>query len=346
MSLAIIGLLVILAAVLVMPFTVKQVEEQLEIFLFIMGVAAVTITSQWDKRLFLEGVTEPLKITAAVFIAGILFKLAQKYIAKKINLFLSAAGPRLFIFAVVAGLGFLSSIITAIIAALVLVEIISHIKLDKKTETTVVVMACLSIGLGAVLTPVGEPLATIVIAKLKGEPYHAGFWFLAFNLWTYIVPGVFAVALAAVFAVPKAHKAAHGLTEDRRETFADITVRTVKVYFFVMALIFLGQGFKPLIDAYISKISYLALYWINITSAILDNATLTAAEIGPSMTLKQINAALLGLLISGGMLIPGNIPNIISAGKLKIKSRDWAAIGVPAGFVMMIIYFVVILLVK
>ena len=113
-----------------------------------------------------------------------------------------------------------------------------------------------------------------------------------------------------------------------------------------MALIFLGQGFKPLIDMYISKIPSAALYWINITSAILDNATLTAAEIGPSMSLNQINSALLGLLIAGGMLIPGNIPNIISAGKLKIKSRNWAAIGVPAGFAVMLIYFVVILFMK
>ena len=134
--------------------------------------------------------------------------------------------------------------------------------------------------------------------------------------------------------------------QSRRETYKDIIIRTVKVYFFVMALIFLGQGFKPLIDMYISKIPSAALYWINITSAILDNATLTAAEIGPSMSLNQINSALLGLLIAGGMLIPGNIPNIISAGKLKIKSRDWAAIGVPAGFAVMLIYFVVILFMK
>ena len=46
-------------------------------------------------------------------------------------------------------------------------------------------------------------------------------------------------------------------------------------------------------------------------SAILDNATLAAAEIGPALTESQIKSALMGLLISGGMLIPGNIPNII-----------------------------------
>ena len=51
-------------------------------------------------------------------------------------------------------------------------------------------------------------------------------------------------------------------------------------------------------------------------SAILDNATLAAAEIGPVLSEFQIKSILMGLLISGGMLIPGNIPNIISASKL------------------------------
>jgi len=40
------------------------------------------------------------------------------------------------------------------------------------------------------------------------------------------------------------------------------------------------------------------------------------------------------------MLIPGNIPNIISAGKLGITSSEWAKLGVPMGLVMMGIYFV------
>ena len=79
---------------------------------------------------------------------------------------------------------------------------------------------------------------------------------------------------------------------------------------------------------------------MNMISAILDNATLTAAEISKAMTQKQINAALYGLLISGGMLIPGNIPNIISAGKLGISSKEWAKLGVPLGLVLMLIYFI------
>ena len=42
------------------------------------------------------------------------------------------------------------------------------------------------------------------------------------------------------------------------------------------------------------------------------------------------------------MLIPGNIPNIISAGKLGITSKEWARLGLPLGFVSMVIYYVIL----
>jgi predicted cation transporter len=123
--------------------------------------------------------------------------------------------------------------------------------------------------------------------------------------------------------------------EEKEETLSEVFVRAAKVYVFVMALIFLGAGFKPLIDAYLTKMSSQALFWINMVSAVLDNATLAAAEIGPSLTEAQIKSALLGLLISGGMLIPGNIPNIIAAHALHIKSTEWARLGVPLGLIIM-----------
>ena len=56
------------------------------------------------------------------------------------------------------------------------------------------------------------------------------------------------------------------------------------------------------------------------------------------MTDRQVKFALMSLLISGGMLIPGNIPNIISASKLDIKSGEWAP---PCfgGALMLLFYF-------
>jgi len=120
-------------------------------------------------------------------------------------------------------------------------------------------------------------------------------------------------------------------------------MRAVKVYVFIAALILLGEGMKPLMIWYLDKISPWGLYWINTLSAVLDNATLTAVEIGPTMALSQIISATMALLIAGGMLIPGNIPNIVAAGRLKINMKEWARIGIPMGVVIMLTYFVALI---
>ncbi len=340
------GLLVILALVLFAPFLVKKVEEELEIFLFIMGCIAVTITSQWRMQLVGEALIEPLKITLAVFIAGFLFRAFQKPIAHKVSKIADAVGVKIFAFLMIVSLGLLSSVITAIIAALVLVEIVTCLALSRKNEITLVILACFSIGLGAALTPIGEPLSTIVVAKLKGDPYQAHFFFLFRLLWQYIIPGVMLFGLLGMILMPSKREQRKCAGIEKTEGLKDIFLRTAKVYLFVMALVFLGRGFKPLIDAYISKMPYAGLYWLNMISAIVDNATLAAAEIGPSMGLLQIKSSLMGLLLAGGMLIPGNIPNIISAGKLKIKSSEWALFGVPLGLVVMAVCFFLLMLAR
>ncbi len=75
-------------------------------------------------------------------------------------------------------------------------------------------------------------------------------------------------------------------------------------------------------------------------SAALDNATLVAVEMH-HMPIERAREILLSLLIAGGMLIPGNIPNIVSAGALRIGSLEWARRGLPLGLVMLGIYFAI-----
>jgi predicted cation transporter len=91
----------------------------------------------------------------------------------------------------------------------------------------------------------------------------------------------------------------------------------------------------------VGKMSNDLLFWANTVSAALDNATLVALEVH-RMTLPRAREAILALLVSGGILIPGNIPNIISAGALRIGSVEWAKIGVPMGLILLGIYFAVI----
>ncbi|MBC7341564.1 MAG: DUF1646 family protein [Clostridia bacterium] len=338
----IIGLSVILVLVLVLPFVVKQVEHNLEPFLFLMGIAATIVSGVLSTHLAAEILQNHLMymITGAVLIAGLLFKAFQKRIKSIITSVLKVIPLRVFVFLLVVILGLFSSIITAIIASLVLVEIINNLPLDRRSKISLDVIACFAIGLGAALTPVGEPLSTIVVSKLHGD-----FWLLMREVGEFIIPGVIVFGVVGAYLVGGHGTGAVSLTEEQEEeTYSGVIIRAIKVFVFVMALELLGAGFKPLIDAYVIHLDSRILYWINMISAILDNATLAAAEISPAMTSMQVEAILVGLLISGGMLIPGNIPNIISAGKLKITSRDWARLGVPIGLITLILYYCVIFL--
>ncbi len=336
------GLFGIFLLVLLCPFFIKKVEEQLEAFLFVMGVSAVTIANAWHMELVMEAIEEPIikGIVPAVLVAGLIFYYGRSYAQRIMDVLASKIPLKILVFLIVVILGLCASLITAIIAALVLVEVVSLLPLDRKTRINLTVVACFSIGLGAALTPVGEPLSTIAITKLQGPPYYAGFTFLLETVGMYIIPGIFAFGiLSSVVVGKKTTEKQTDMVAKGGDTLRDVGMRGAKVYLFVMALLLLGSGFKIIIDTYLIHIPSMILYWVNMSSAVLDNATLTAAEIGPSMEMSQIKAILMGLLVSGGMLIPGNIPNIISANKIGITSKEWAITGVPIGLVAMLIYF-------
>lgn len=330
--------LLILVVVLIGPFISHQIERNLEAFLFVMGMLSATASGVVSVHLIQDALRDPLLITVAVFISGVIFTWGRERFDRGIGRLLARVAPVAAAAAATAILGLASSAITAIIAALVLVEFITKLRLPRSDEVRVVVIACYSIGLGGALTPIGEPLSTIATAKLGKD-----FWYLGRLLATYIIPGI--LALSAWAAVRRGQRSASGGDLTRvgpAESYRDVTMRAARVYMFVMALTLLGEGFRPLIDRYVIGLDARLLYWINMISAILDNATLTAAEISPQMTEVQVRAILMGLLISGGMLIPGNIPNIIAAGKLGIRSREWAVVAVPIGAVLLIVYFVIL----
>lgn len=335
-----IGLIVILLLVLFLPFTVHVVEKNLEVFLFVMGILAATVSGVLDSSLFVKALEDPVKITMAVLAAGLLFKWFKTPLENGIKKMSRAIPFPIFAAAVVIVLGLISSIITAIIAALILVLIVSSINLSRKSEVRFVVLACFSIGLGAVLTPIGEPLSTIAISKL-GED----FFYLFELIGPEVISAVVIFGLIAAFLVKKDDSTDSLGNKQESESYREIIVRTVKIYLFVMGLTLLGAGFEPFINTYLIDMNPAVLYWINMISAVLDNATLAAAEVSPAMDEPTIQAILLGLIISGGMLIPGNIPNIIAAGKLGIQSKEWARFGLPIGLAAMVLYFVILFLI-
>ena len=334
----IIGLIVIFLLVLLLPLTLRIVEKNLELFLFTMGLLAATISGGMNGALFIKGAMDPIKITVAVFVAGLLFKWLHVPLEKLIRGVCRIVPFRAFMALSVILLGLISSLITAIIAALVLVQIFTVLRLERKYEIRLVVLACYSIGLGAALTPIGEPLSTIAISKL-GEDFFFLINLIGFEVLTALL--VLGFLAAILVKTPKMGEVVYS-RDGNTEGYEEILNRALKIYFFVMGLTFLGAGFQPLIHLFFLDLDPGFLYWINMISAILDNATLAAAEISPVMDHVTIRAILLGLLISGGMLIPGNIPNIIAAGKLKITSKEWARFGLPLGMVLMLIYFILL----
>jgi predicted cation transporter len=340
MSITIIILLsVIILLALFLPFTIHAVEKELEAFLLVLGILAVSITGLWNWHLVHEAFKEPVAISLAVLITGLLFRQFRKKIISFIGFLEKKIGLKPTIFCAVLFLALLSSVITAIIAALVLCEVTATLRLQRKDTIHVIVMGCFAIGMGAVLTPIGEPLSTIVTNKLSSPPHNAGFFYLLKLLWEFIIPGVLVFSALAV-RVKDAQIKEEVLLE--YEGIKDIAIRAAKVFLFVMALVFFGKGLTPLAEISIMKLPAWALYWANSISAILDNATLAAAEIVPAMSNKQIEFMLMGLIISGGFLIPGNIPNIICASKFKIKSKEWANAALPAGIAAMLAYFIIL----
>jgi len=360
--LADIGLFGILLVVLIGPFRSKRVEQNLEVFLLGCGVIALTIsgfatiegyTFGWTTDVVIEALTAPLVITTVfgvpvgivqiVLIFGLFLYFCFNVVQRAIVWTVAHTSIPVFIFFIIVILGLVSSLISAILAALVLVEMVCALPINRGDKISVTIVACFSIGLGAALTPLGEPLSTIATSLLSGPPYYAGFDFLFNLLGLYILPGIIALGIVGMIIYHRSGLSEEALAcELRRDTLAEVAIRAAKVYVFIVALIFLGEGFKPLIVQYVVSIPSVGLYWVNMISAVLDNATLASAEINPVLSELQIKSALMGLIIAGGMLVPGNIPNIISAGKIGITSKEWAKIGIPVGIVTMIIYFAVI----
>jgi len=347
----ILGSGIILLAILILPFMIKPVEHNLEMFLFIMGLLATAYNGILSVDLFKYIVENEMLylITGAVLFAGLLFKFTVIEIRLGVQSIIKKVSLPLFFFLLIVILGLISSIISAIIAALVLVEVIEALPIKRKYRIKLCIITCFSIGLGAALTPIGEPFATIVVSELNED-----FFYLTRTIGVYIVIGVIAMGFIGAIYVGKDAKIIR-ISETayiynkkglKNETYLSIIIRAIKIFIFIMALELLGAGFRPLIDIYIIPQNSILLYWINMLSAVLDNATLAAAEISPLMSEKQVTAILMAILVSGGMLIPGNIPNIISACKLDISSKEWAKLGIPVGLIFLIIYFVDIFIVK
>jgi predicted cation transporter len=326
----------ILVVLLFAPIILAPVERNLEACFFALGILAVTLAGLWGWQLALHATTEPIPITIAVIVAGSLFGLTRERLDRWLVRMRAAMPRSILTVLTIFTIGILSSVITAIIAALLLVEMASLLRLGPDKRDHVVIIGCFAIGFGSALTPLGGPLATLAASALR-LPFSG-----LFNLLIpYVLPGIVAMSILSGVVARGAYGDAVEVRVAVKENTSQAVVQGVKVFAFVAGLVLISEAYAPLARRYVTMLGADALFWANITSAALDNTTLVALEFH-DLDIARAREALISLLIAGGMLIPGNIPNIVSAGVLRIGSGVWARTGVPLGLLMLGIYFAVL----
>lgn len=338
-------LFAILLLILLLPVVSRRIERNLEILFLIMSILASIISGSFGYQTFSEALIAPLfiheipiGIFQIVLIAGIIF---TKYMPdiEKIMKNLEKRFGMPFIFALLIFLmGIGSGIISAIVASLIIAEVSRVFPIERKIKNFALVISAFSIGFGASLTPLGEPLSTILVLKLSGPPYYADFFFPFKILALYILPLIFVLSIISYYFLKRAgsYKVEEYL---KRPTYRDSLIRALKIYIFVFSLTLLGSSFTVIVEKYIIGLSPTLMYLFGASSSFLDNATVAAAIISPQMSVFQIKSFLISLLISGGFLIPGNVPNIVIAHTHNISFKEWAKLALPIGIPILIAMF-------
>ena len=326
----------VLVVVLLGPVFIEAIERNVELFFLLIGVLTAAVVGRFDAALVWAALSEPVSFTAAVLVFGAAFRFSRDYLDRLLGRVIRVMEARILCFCLAIVLGFLAAFITPVVSALVFVEAISLLRHDRWTEVAATVFACFAIGFGAGLTPLGMPGIAVVLRAL-----HADFWYLARLLGPFVVVGIFLAAVPILFLPFASGRPLH-LTEEKDSWRTVLLIRPGKVYVFIAGLVALSDGLRPVVDAYIHHLPNGLLFWMNTISAVVNNSTLAAVEIGPSLSMNQQRSALLGLLISGGALVPGNIPNIVAASRLRITSGEWAKIGLGAGAILLILCFAVL----
>ncbi len=327
-----------LTLLLTLPLVSKKVEHNLEVFFFVVSLAAATVGGLWSFELLKEALLHPLAvyqpgygyvpigITQVVLAAGLTFYYFRDKLAAKADAIARPAVLAVLIFA----FGMSSSVISAIVAAAVLAELLAFAKAPHEYKARAAVYGAFAIGAGAALLPIGEPLSTIAVAKLK-----QGFFYLVNVLIDAVVIIVAFFAVYTYVTLKKMHKAGVEI-EPYEPELREVFARAFKIFLFIFALTILGEFFKPL-ALIVAEFGKEVLYVFGLVSAVADNATLVAALVSPEMGTDALRSFLISLVLSGGLAIPGNVPNIVLASVLLIGFREWLKLAAPIGIAIFVL---------
>lgn len=321
------------------PFVSRWAESHLEVFLLAVGAVAVTVSGGWSVAYLYQVLQYPVNVAFIVLIVSVIFNNYSRYIFRVLFIFFKKLEPRYSFALLIFLLGMTSSLVSVTVSALVLAEVLKVVHLEHEDTVRITVFACYAIGLGAVLTPLAEPLGLVINNALSGAPHHADFFFLLRHFIGWLLPAIIALAVAAGYVARNAGTTACMQIREEHETYATMIHRTVHIYMFVAALYLISTGLRPLAQSTMIHLGGKVLFLANVVSVIIDNATLAAIEIVPSISSADLTYMVVGLVASGSMLVQGNLPNMVAADKLGIKSREWARIAVPTGVCLMAAYF-------
>ena len=326
----------VIVVVLLGPIFSETIEQNVEVFFLLVGLLTAYVMGQFDTALIRGALTGPLSFTAAVLAFGAAFRLLADYVDRLFGSVIRLLAPRILYFCLAIVLGFLAALITPVVSALVFVEAISMLRCERWSEIVATVLACFAIGFGGGLTPLGMPCIAVVLRSL-----HADFWYFTHLLGPFVVVGIVLAAVPILFLPFSAGKPLNA-SREKDSWMTVLLIRPGRVYVFIAGLVALSDGLRPVVNAYVHRLPAELLFWINSVSAVVDNSTMAVVEISPSLSVHQQRAAFLGLLISGGALVTGNIPNIVAASRLGITSREWASVGVRAAAVFLILCFAIL----
>jgi predicted cation transporter len=329
---------------LVLPLVSRWVESHLELFLLAVGAVAVTISGGWSGEFIKSTLTYPVTVSFIVIVVSVIFNHYSNYIFRVLFVFFRALESCYSFALLILLLGLISSLVSVTVSALMLAEVLKVVNLERDTSVKITVFACYAIALGAILMPLAEPLGLIINNALSGAPHHADFFFLLRHFFWWIFPAIVLLACAGGFAARNAGTTLQMHIQEDKESNSSMLRRTLHIYMFVAALHLISAGLRPLAQSTIVHLDGKVLFFANMVSVIIDNATLAAIEIVPTISLSDLTYMIIGLAAFGSMLVQGNLPNIVAAEKLGIKSREWASIAVPTGIMLMGGYFICLLI--
>lgn len=324
--------------VLLLPFKLRFVEERLELFLLFSGLLSLWLGGAWNWTFLQSSLSKPLPLCASLLIFGLLFEALQSRLDRVLERLQGHFRLAPLLACLSLFLSLLSLLASAVLAALLLAQVLRRLELDAATRSRTAVLSCFGIGAASALSPLGGPLGAISLLRLGStDP------FLLFRIFGPCVLAVlFLLFLAQLTARPQREKLQFRHERPPSGNQPHLLFRILKIYVFVLGLLYFGQGLNPLAQRYVDAAPAWLLYWVNLLSALLDNASLAAAEFSAGMDLEKLRYAFLGLLVAGGILIPGNLPNIVVASELQIRPKEWAKSGLLYGLPLLLIFFIVL----